>query len=1212
MIEKTTFLHALPQYNPCVTLGRSLSAFVPDFLCSMGFLVSDSGHLRNFTERTIFFVYIHNMPQFTHLHVHTQFSILDGAAKIKKLVTKARESGMKALAITDHGNMYGVMYFLKEAKDQKIKPIIGMEAYIAQSSRFEKDNRGYHLILLAKNLEGYHNLAILSTLAFKEGFYYHPRIDKQILRQYSKGIIASTACLGGEIPQAILAGDLEKASRVIEEFKEIFGDDFFLELMDHGLPDQKTVNDQLIRLSRKHDVKLIATNDVHFVEKEDSKPHKILICLNTQTSLDDSDQLLYSGNEYLRTPDEMAEVFSYIPEAIENTQLVADRIEEFSLEHPVVLPLFELPEGFTDQDEYLRHLTYKGAYHRYDELTPMIIERIDFELDTIKKMGFPGYFLIVQDFISAARKMGVMVGPGRGSAAGSAVAYCLGITNIDPIKYKLLFERFLNPERISMPDIDVDFDDEGRDRVLKYVTDKYGEDHVAQIITFGTMAAKSAIRDVARVLKLPLPEADRLAKMVPEKAGTTLAEAFRDVNELRDAKENGDELVRDTLRYAETLEGSARQTGTHACGVIIGPDDLKKYVPLATAKDSLMMVTQFDGKFVESVGMLKMDFLGLRTLTIIKECLNNIRERHKTEIDVDTLPLDDEATYELFQRGDTVGIFQFESDGMRQYLRELKPTSLEDLIAMNALYRPGPIEYIPDFIDRKHGRKKIEYDLPDMEEFLQETYGITVYQEQVMLLSQKLAGFTKGDADLLRKAMGKKIRATLDKLKPQFIEQAMAKGHDRKVLEKIWTDWEAFASYAFNKSHSTCYAWLAYQTAYLKAHFPAEFMAAVLTHNLGEIKKITFFIEECQRQGLDVLGPDLNESRMNFFVNSKGQIRFGLAAIKGVGEAAVKSLLEEREANGPYDNLIDFIGRVNLRSVNRKCMESLAMAGALDCFEGVHRAQYFAQERADEPIFLERLMRMASQHQERRNSSQGSLFGEVEEYSAPDIELPKCNRWSKAEQLKNEKEVTGFYISGHPLDEYKAEMENFCNVRIADLKGDLRPLQNKELYFAGMVSGVKHKIGQSGKPFGSFLVEDIEENIQITVFSEEYLNIRKYLTDEGLNLIFKARVQKRYGSENLELKVVDAHLLSDLMEKFAESIKIYLPIEVITPELVETLASAATAYPGACPLHLGVGYPPDKIIVQLHPRKIRVNPGAFVRVLKRINGIQMKIVRKMF
>ena len=1152
------------------------------------------------------------MPQFTHLHVHTQYSILDGAAKIKKLITKARETGMTSLAITDHGNMYGVMNFMIEANKQGIKPIIGCETYVAQGSRFEKTNRGHHLILLAKSLEGYHNLAILSTLAFKEGFYYHPRIDKEILRTYSKGIIASSACLGGEIPQAIMAGDMEKAERVIEEYVGIFGDDFFLELMDHGLEDQRMVNRELIRLSRKHHVKLIATNDVHFVNREDAKPHQILICLNTQTSLDDADQLLYSGNEYLRTPEEMAELFAEVPEALENTQLIADQIENFSLEHPVVLPMFELPEGFSNQDEYLSHLTYEGARRRYPELTTGIIERIDFELATIQRMGFPGYFLIVQDFIAAARAMGVMVGPGRGSAAGSVVAYCLWITNIDPIKYNLLFERFLNPERISMPDIDVDFDDEGRDSVLKYVTSKYGEDQVAQIVTFGTMAAKSAIRDVARVLKLPLPEADRLAKMVPEKAGTTLAEAFKDVAELREARDSGDNLVRDTLRYAETLEGSARQTGTHACGVIIGPDDLKNYLPLATAKDSLMMVTQYDGKLVESVGMLKMDFLGLKTLTIIKEAVNNIRERHGITIDVEELPLDDLLTYELFQRGDTVGIFQFESDGMRQYLRELKPTMLEDLIAMNALYRPGPIEYIPDFIDRKHGRKRIEYDLPDMEEFLQETYGITVYQEQVMLLSQKLAGFTKGNADGLRKAMGKKDREKLDALKPQFIRQATANGHDGKILEKIWTDWEAFASYAFNKSHSTCYAWLAYQTAYLKAHYPAEFMSAVLTHNLGEIKKITFFIEECQRQGLDVLGPDLNESRMNFFVNARGQIRFGLAAIKGVGEAAVKSLLEERENNGPFENLIDFISRVNLRTVNRKCMESLAMAGALDCFDGVHRAQYFAQDRPDEPIFLERLMRMAAQTQERKNSSQVSLFGDVEEYSAPEIELPKCAPWTKAEQLQHEKDVTGFYISGHPLDEYKTEIESFCNVKIAELKGDLRLLQNKELYFAGMVSGVKHKIGQTGKPFGSFTIEDVDESLQITVFSDDYLSIRKYLTDEGLNLLLKARVQKRYNGDTFELKVVDARLLSDLMENFVESLSIYFPVETLTRQMVERLSEVAANHPGKCQLRLSIGYKQEKLSVQLHPKKLRISPAEFTRALKRMDGPQIKLNRKLF
>ncbi|HBZ67267.1 MAG TPA: DNA polymerase III subunit alpha [Bacteroidales bacterium] len=1152
------------------------------------------------------------MPKFTHLHVHTQYSILDGAAQIKKLLAKARETGMTSLAITDHGNMYGVMYFMKEAKAQGIKPIIGIETYVANVSRFEKNNRGHHLILLAKNLEGYHNLAILSTLAFKEGFYYNARIDKEILRTYSKGIIASSACLGGEIPQAIMAGDYDKAEQIIKEFKDIFGDDFFLELMDHGLEDQKAVNRELIRLARKHDVKLIATNDVHFVNREDAKPHQILICLNTQTSLEDAGQLIYTGNEYLRTPEEMAQLFAEIPEAIENTQVLSDRIEEFKLEHPVVLPRFELPGDFTDQDEYLHHLTFEGVKRRYQELTPEITDRIDFELATIKRMGFPGYFLIVQDFIAAARNMGVMVGPGRGSAAGSAVAYCLGITNIDPIKYKLLFERFLNPERISMPDIDVDFDDAGRDSVLKYVTNKYGEDHVAQIITFGTMAAKSAIRDVARVLKLPLPDADRLAKMVPERPGTTLSDAFKEVSELREARDSGEALVRDTLRYAETLEGSARQTGTHACGVIIGPDDLKKYVPLATAKDSLMMVTQYDGKFVESVGMLKMDFLGLRTLTIIKEALSNIRESHKINIDVDTLPLDDKLTFELFQRGDTIGIFQFESDGMRQYMRELKPTTLEDLIAMNALYRPGPIEYIPDFIDRKHGRKKIEYDLPDMEEYLNETYGITVYQEQVMLLSQKLAGFTKGDADVLRKAMGKKDRLMLDKLKPRFIEQSSAKGHDVKILEKVWTDWEAFASYAFNKSHSTCYAWLAYQTAYLKAHHPAEFMSAVLTHNLSEIKKITFFIEECQRQGIDVLGPDLNESRMNFFVNSRGQIRFGLAAIKGVGESAVRSLLEDREANGPYENLVDFLTRINLRTVNRKCMESLAMAGALDCFEGIHRAQYFAQERADDPVFLDRLMRMASQIQERKNSSQVSLFGEVEEYAVPEIELPKCPIWSKAEQLKYEKDVTGFYISGHPLDEFKLERENFCNVKIADLKGDLRLLQNKELYFAGMVTGVKHKIAQNGKPFGTFTVEDVDESIQITVFSEDYLNIRKYLTEESLNLMFKSRVQKRYSGDTLELKVVDAQLLSDVMEKFVESVKIFFPLETISSQLVETISKTAREFPGNCPLHLTVVYPPEKVQLQFRPKKLKVNPNEFLRVLRKIDGLQLKLNRKLF
>lgn len=1151
------------------------------------------------------------MPEFTHLHVHTQYSILDGAAKIKDLIKKTKESGMKALAITDHGNMYGVMYFMKEAKAQGIKPIIGCETYVAHNSRFEKNNRGHHLILLAKNMEGYRNLSILATLGFKEGFYYNPRIDKEILRKHSKGLIASSACLGGEIPQAILNNDLQAAHAAIEEFKEIFGEDFFLELMDHGLPEQKQVNKVLVELAKEYDVNIIATNDVHFVNKEDARPHHILICLNTQTSIDDDGGLLYSGNEYLRTPDEMAELFADHPEALSNTMLVADRVEEFKLEHDILLPKFELPDPFDNQDDYLAFLTYEGAKKRYPDLLPEIKERIDFELATIKRMGFPGYFLIVQDFIAAARKMGVMVGPGRGSAAGSAVAYCLGITNIDPIKYKLLFERFLNPERISMPDIDVDFDDEGRDSVLKYVIDKYGEDHVAQIITFGTMAAKLAIRDVARVLKLPLPEADRLAKLVPDKPGTTLAEAFKEVSDLQRAREGDDELIRQTLNYAERLEGSARQTGTHACGVIIGPEDLKNYVPLATAKDSLMMVTQYDGKFVESVGLLKMDFLGLRTLTIIKEAINNIKERHKKEIDIDHIPLDDALTFELFQRGDTIGIFQFESDGMRLYMKDLKPTTLEDLIAMNALYRPGPLEYIPDFIDRKHGRKAIAYDLPDMEEYLKETYGVTVYQEQVMLLSQKLAGFTKGDADVLRKAMGKKDRATLDKLKPRFIQQAGEKGHPKEVLEKIWTDWEAFASYAFNKSHSTCYAWLAYQTAYLKAHYPAEFMAAVLTHNLGEIKKIAFYIDEARHSGLDVLGPDVNESRPNFFVNSKGQIRFGLKAIKGLGEGAVLSLLEERTKNGPYKNLNDFLLRLNYRSINRKGLECLVMAGALECFEETHRAQYFYQEKPEDPIHLDKIIRMASQHLERQNSNQVSLFGDVEEYTAPVFEMPFCERWSKGEQLKHEKEVTGFYISGHPLDEFKIEIDNFANVNLSELKNNLAKYQDKEVYFAGMISDVKHKIAKNGKPFGSFNIDDFDDTMSFSVFSEEYAKIKSYL-ELNYNVLFKAKVQKSFRGEMLEVKIVDARFLAAVLDQLADGIKLEIPIGAITSNMVASLESAAKNYQGKCPVQIVIHNIKEKQSLFLRPRKIRVAPSEFLKSIREIEHISLSLTRKLF
>ncbi len=890
------------------------------------------------------------MPDFTHLHVHTQFSILDGAAKIPSLIGTAKSFGMDALAITDHGNLYGVLKFFAEAKKQKIKPILGCEIYVAARTRFDKvdkiDRSGYHLILLAKNKKGYQNLTKLSSLGFIDGFYYTPRIDKELLKKYSEGLIASSACLGGEVPAAIMKSGESRAEQVLLEYLEIFGEDFYLEMQDHGLPEQKSVNEVLVKLAEKHNVKLIASNDVHFVKKEDFEAHRILICLNTGKDLDDPSGMHYSGEEYLKSPDEMAEIFKDHPEALSNTREIVDKVEDYNiLSDKIILPNFPLPEPFKTEDDYLRHLTYEGAKKLYPEITEEIQQRLDFELSVIAQMGFPGYFLIVQDFIAAARKMMVIVGPGRGSAAGSAVAYCTGITNIDPIRYNLLFERFLNPERVSMPDIDIDFDDEGRDKVLDYVVDKYGKEKVAQIVTFGTMAAKLAIRDVARVIKLPLPDADRLAKLVPEKPGISLAAAYKEVKELYDIKKSGEDLEKKTLVFAETLEGSARHTGTHACGVIIGPDDLMNHVPLSTAKDSELPVTQFEGKLVESVGILKMDFLGLKTLSIIKDAIHNIKIRHDVTIDIDKIPLDDEQTFELYQKGETIGTFQFESEGMRMYLKDLKPTNIEDLIAMNALYRPGPMGYIPVYIDRKHGREKVNYPHELLEEILTPTYGIMVYQEQIMQTAQIMAGFSLGKADILRRAMGKKKKDIMAEQAVEFIKGAEEKGISKEKAEEVFQIMERFAEYGFNRSHSAAYSIIAYQTAYLKAHYPAEYMAAVLTHNLNDIKKIKFFIDECLRQHIDVLGPNINESSLNFTVNDKGEVLFGMAAIKGVGGAAVKNIMEERDERGQFTSIFDFSQRINLRAVNRKSMEALALAGAFDAFEGSHRAQYFLQRR---------------------------------------------------------------------------------------------------------------------------------------------------------------------------------------------------------------------------------------------------------------------------
>ncbi len=1152
------------------------------------------------------------MPDFTHLHVHTQYSILDGAAKISDLIAKVKGNGMDSIAITDHGNMFGVLKFMKEARKHKIKPIIGCEVYVAKGSRFDKngpnDRSGHHLILLAKNLEGYKNLSRMVSLGYTEGFYYTPRIDKEILAKYSEGIIASTACLGGELPQTIMKQSEEQVEGVVKEFVDIFGDDFYLELQDHGHEEQKEVNEKLIEIARKHNRKVIATNDVHFVEKDDFEAHRILICLNTGKDLDDVSGMHYTGNEYLKSPNEMAELFKDIPEALANTREIVDKIEDYEITTKnILLPHFPLPEGFKTEDDYLRHLTYEGAKEFYPDLTEEITSRLDFELNVIKEMGFPGYFLIVQDFIAKAREMGVLVGPGRGSAAGSAVAFCTGITNVDPIKYNLLFERFLNPERISMPDIDIDFDDEGREAVLDYVVEKYGSKRVAQIVTFGTMAAKSAIRDVARVLKLPLHEADRIAKLVPERPGITLKDAFKEVKELGDIKQSGDELSKKTLSFAQTLEGSARHTGTHACGVIIGPDDLIDHVPLSIAKDSTLSVTQYEGKLVESVGMLKMDFLGLKTLSIIKDAIKNIKQGHEIDIDINHIPLDDTKTFELYQRGDTIGTFQFESEGMRTYLKDLKPTNIEDLIAMNALYRPGPMSYIPVYIQRKHGKETVEYPHPWLEEILKPTHGIMVYQEQIMQTAQIMGGYTLGGADLLRRAMGKKQMDVMDKQKVVFVKGAEEKGVETETAVEVFKIMARFAEYGFNRSHSAAYSLIAYQTAYLKAHFPAEYMAAVLTHNLNDIKKITFFIDECKRQGIPVIGPDVNESLLSFTVNQNAEIRFGMAAIKGVGEAAVHSLINERNENGHFHDIVDFATRVNLRAVNKRSFEALAMAGAFDCFNDSHRAQFFYRQNTDDSIFLEKIIKHCSAIQERQNSAQASLFGDSDEIRIPAIELPACEPWSKIQQLKHEKEVTGFYMSGHPLDDYKNEINHFCDIKIGDLLEDLKKHKNRNVTFAGIVTMAASRFTKGGQPFGTFQLEDFEDSIQMALFSEDYLKMRHFLV-EGNYLLLKARIQNRYNLENhLEIKITGISLLAEAFKNNTREITVLLDSAKVDKDSIQELKTLIVENKGNIPLRIKLFERTENKVIELKARSAKVEPTAFIQALEREGKFNYKL-----
>ena len=1143
---------------------------------------------------------------FTHLHVHTQYSTLDGAASIEGLMEKAKKDGMKALAITDHGNMFGVKHFHNVATKMEIKPILGCEAYMAADSRKSRSGKeeqsSFHLILLAKNLTGYHNLMKLVSYAWTEGYYYKPRIDRELLELYHEGLICCSACLGGELPQAILYGSEEKADEVITFFKNLFKDNYYLEIQRHPTDnaekngdvyrEQMIVNRRMIELSQKHGIKLVATNDVHFIEKEDDPAHDRLLCIGTAKDLSDPDRMRYTGEEYMKTQAEMQELFSDIPEAITNTQEIVDKIEDYTLKHNPIMPVFEIPESFgiledyrkqyPDEEslitfftpeiyhrfesyekalqtlfetEYLRYIVFEGAKKRYPDISAELKERIDFELTTIRNMGFPSYFLIVWDLLKAAREMGVIVGPGRGSAAGSVVAYCLKITDIDPIRYNLLFERFLNPERISMPDIDIDFDDEGREKVMNWTREKYGKSRVAQIITFGKMLAKTAIRDVARVQGLDLTESNRLAKLIPERPGITFEQAFKEVPELKAELERGKPEVVSVLENAMKLEGSIRNVGVHACGVIIGRDDLENYVPISTAKDSeFTYVTQFEGKHVEDIGLLKMDFLGLKTLSIIKSAIENVRLTKGIDIDIDAIPFDDPETYELYSRGETSGLFQFESDGMKKYLKELKPTVFEDLIAMNALYRPGPMEYIPKFIARKHGREKITYPFPEMEEFLADTYGITVYQEQVMLLSRKLANFTGGQSDTLRKAMGKKNVTEMEKLQEKFFAGCAANGHDEKIAKKIWDDWKAFAEYAFNKSHATCYSYISYQTAYLKTHYPHEFMAAVLSHNLGDVKSLTFFIDECTRMGIKVLGPSVNESRGNFFVNKKGEIRFGLNGIKGVGETATEEIVRERTENGYFSDIKDFITRINQRIVNKRSLESLAMSGAFDCFEDIHRAQYFHIEMVGDTTYIEKLIRYGNRVTEQKESVQISLFGEAtNSEELPFLDPPKCEPWHTIQKLKYEKELTGFYISGHPLEQFHDEIEFFTNIDIGRLADNLNALVGKSCTFAGIVSNVQHRISKSnGNPYGNCTVEDNNGSVSLSFFSDNYLKY-KHLLEQDKMLLVDVKIEHRQYTETPELRPQSIILLEETINQRAKQVQLNLELNQITPELTEML-----------------------------------------------------------
>ncbi len=1229
------------------------------------------------------------MHPFIHLHVHSQYSLLDGQASIQRLVDKAMNDGMRAIALTDHGAMYGIKEFLnycnkkngprkteianlkkeidaltqredadgrKEALQQQLqaaeqklfKPIVGCECYLARRDRFSQsekiDGSGWHLVVLAKNLTGYKNLIKIVSKSWTEGFYYRPRIDKELLEQHSEGLIVSSACLGGEISRKVDSGQTSDAEEAVQWYKRVFGDDYYLELQRHKTnrpdadqstyPKQERVNQELIRIARKYDVKLIATNDVHFVNEEDADAHDRLICLSTGKDFDDPDRMRYTKQEWLKSTEEMNRIFADIPEALTNTLEVADKVEFYSIDNPPLMPFYPIDPAFGTEEQYrekypeqvlmeefgkdtfhrlgdydkvirvkleadyLAHLTFQGAQRRYgEELTEEIHERLTFELETIKRMGFPGYFLIVQDFINAAREMDVAVGPGRGSAAGSAAAYCLGITDIDPLKYDLLFERFLNPDRISMPDIDIDFDDEGRGKVLRWVTEKYGSEKVAHIITYGTMATKSSIKDVARVHKLPLSESNRLAKLVPDRIPNVkkvnLRAAIDNVPELKEAANSSDPLLRDTLRYACMLEGNVRNTGVHACGVIIGQTDISDVVPISTAEDKetreKLLVTQYEGSVIEETGLIKMDFLGLKTLSIIKDALVTIEQTRGVKINIDTIDMNDATTYRLYCNGQTTGTFQFESTGMQKYLKELQPSKFEDLIAMNALYRPGPMDYIPSFIARKHGREEISYDLPIMEKYLSETYGITVYQEQVMLLSRLLAGFTRGQSDELRKAMGKKLIDKMTALKEKFLAGGKQNGYQEKILNKIWADWEKFASYAFNKSHATCYSWVAYQTAWLKANYPSEYMAAVLSNNLNNITEITKFMDECKAMGMNVLCPDVNESFLKFSVNSEGDVRFGLAAIKSVGQGAANDIIAEREKNGPYSDIFDFVERVNLSSCNKKTIEALALAGAFDSLPGIHREQFFATNSKGEE-FMETLIRYGSKYQMDKQGAMVSLFGDDTSFQIARPEIPQAARWSDLERLNKERELIGIYLSAHPLDDYEFILKYVCNADTVRLQ-ELEPLNGMEITFGGIITMVREGQTKRGSPYTIFKIEDYAGSYEMALFSEDSVNFGRYARI-GLSIYIEGKVQpKRYRENELEVKITSISLLSEVKDKLVSKITLQMPLSKLDDTTVAELSALIKNNSGNSLLYFQIIGEERHMNIQLfsRPAKIRVN-----------------------